>query len=61
MKLDFNILPTPTHAIGIPGFFLTKIEKTQGGKNFLNSITQDNLSQKTQRTGSNFWVAQKTQ
>ena len=28
------------------GFFLTKIEKTQVGKNCPNSITQDNLSQK---------------
>ena len=43
------------------GFFLTKIEKTQGGKNSPNSITQDNFSQKTQRTGSIFQVAQKTQ
>ena len=42
-------------------FFLTKIEKTQGGKNSPNSITQDNFSQKTQRTGSIFQVAQKTQ
>ena len=30
------------------GFFLTKIEKTQGGKNSPNSITQDNYGQKTQ-------------
>ena len=36
---------------------MTKIEKTQGGKNSPNSITQDNFSQKTQRTGSIFrWL-----
>jgi len=28
------------------GFFFTKIEKTQGGKNSPNSITQDNFGQK---------------
>ena len=42
-------------------FFLTKIEKTQGGKNSPNLITQDNFSQKTQLNGSIVAVAQKTQ
>ena len=37
-----------------PLAFHAEGKKTQGGKNSPNSITQDNFSQKTQRTGSIF-------